>query len=65
MYAKNKNDDDDVLKCILLCYGVGPALTLPYNTEKKKYRTLKKKSNSHWKKKSVFRNIALMWAYYY
>ena len=58
MYAKNKNDDDDVLKCILLCYGVGPALTLPHNTEKKKYRTLKKK-------KSVLRYIALKWAYYY
>ena len=66
MYAKNKNDDDDVLKCILLCYGVGPALTLPpHNIEKKKVPHTEKKSNSHWKKKSVFRNIALMWAYYY
>ena len=54
MYAKNKNDDDDVLKCILLCYGVGPALTLPYNTEKKKYRTLKKKKVTHIEKKNLF-----------
>ena len=53
MYAKNKNDDDDVLKCILLCYGVGPALTLAHNTEKKKYRTLKKKV-THIEKKNLF-----------
>ena len=43
MYAKNKNDDDDVLKCILLRDGDEPAHTLPHNMVKKKYRTLKKK----------------------
>ena len=44
MYAKNKNDDDDVLKCILTYgRGVGPALKLPHNMEKKKIPHTKEK----------------------
>ena len=54
MYAKNKNDDDDVLKCILTYgRGVGPALKLPHNMEKKKIPHTKENMTEDFSQKAL------------